>query len=114
MANDDPNDPILIAPLRRAEDGKLGFIANPQEAFMASPPKQRTRLIGYREGKTDHGIHATEAVVPDSMDKLKTWLVTEDRDVAAVLAHMESELLNLPDYATARFKALLAELKAKL
>lgn len=89
MANDDPNDPILIAPLRRAEDGKLGFIANPQAAFMTSPPKQRTRLIGYREGKTDHGIHA-------------------------IMAHMESELLNLPDYATARFKALLAELKAKL
>jgi hypothetical protein len=30
------------------------------------------------------------------------------------MAHMESELLNLPDYATARFKALLGELKAKL
>lgn len=37
-----------------------------------------------------------------------------ERDVHAVLAHMESELLNLPDYATARFKALVAELKAKL
>lgn len=38
----------------------------------------------------------------------------DDRDIHAIMAHMESELLNLPDYATARFKALLAELKAKL
>lgn len=37
-----------------------------------------------------------------------------ERDIHAIMASMESELLNLPDYATARFKALLAELKAKL
>lgn len=37
-----------------------------------------------------------------------------DRDIHAIMSSMESELLNLPDYATARFKALLAELKAKL
>jgi hypothetical protein len=37
-----------------------------------------------------------------------------DRDIHAIMAHMESELLNLPDYATAKFRALLAELKAKL
>lgn len=83
------DDHEVILPLTRHADGRLNVSSNPQEAFMASPPKQRTRLIGYREGKTDYGIHA-------------------------IMAHMESELLNLPDYATARFKALLAELKAKL
>ena len=37
-----------------------------------------------------------------------------ERDIHAVIAHIESELLNLPDYATAKLKALLAELKGKL
>lgn len=42
------------------------------------------------------------------------FIANAERDIHAVLAHMESELLNLPDYATERFKALLAELKGKL